>query len=66
MIESTLHFASAHLEMHKLFLLYREFFGCFSDFFSSILAEDLYLEGMIAQALPEFQPLLRNSVADEL
>lgn len=52
----------------ELFLLCSEFLRCFLDkiTLSSILVEELYLEGMNAQALPEFQPLLRNSVADEL
>jgi len=53
---------------NELFLLYSEFLGCFSAKItpSSILVEDLYLERMNVQALPEFQPVLRNSIADEL
>lgn len=52
----------------KLFLLYSEFLGCFTREIplSSIVLEELYLEGMNAQALPGFQPLLRKSVMDEL
>lgn len=52
----------------KLFLLCSEFLEGFPDkiTLSSIFVAELHLDRMNAQALPEFQPVMRNSAADEL
>lgn len=66
--ESTLHCISGIWKCNQLFLLCSEFLGCFSGRIplSTIVLGELYLEGVNAQVLPGFQPLLRKSVLDEL